>query len=76
MISPARFRRLASDFQWFHQGIGVFGGLTFFIGSIFFLWKDPIQLAGVWLFILGSFGMLIGSVGSFLVKWERHELDG
>lgn len=75
MISVERFRRLAADFQWLHQGIGIFGGLTFFVGSIFFLWKDPIQIIGVWLFIFGSFGMLIGNVGSFIVKYERHERD-
>lgn len=36
-MSTERFRRWAHDFAWFHQGIGVLGGLTFFVGSIFFL---------------------------------------
>ncbi|RCW43896.1 YrhK-like protein [Halopolyspora algeriensis] len=74
-MKAARFQRLATDFQWVHQGIGIFGSLTFFIGSIFFLWKDPLQLVGVWLFIIGSLGMLIGNVGAFIVKYGRHQLD-
>ncbi|MDN5872102.1 MAG: YrhK family protein [Nitrococcus sp.] len=49
-MSTERFRRLVNDFGWFHQGIGVLGGLLFFIGSILFLWKDPLQLIGIYLF--------------------------
>lgn len=74
-MNTDRFRRLAADFQWVHQGIGLLGGLTFFVGSIFFLWKDPLQLVGVWLFIIGSAGMLVGNLGSFVVKYERHQLN-
>lgn len=74
-ISPDRFRRIAADFQWIHQSIGLLGGLTFFVGSICFLFKDPIRLVGVWLFIIGSAGMLVGNLGAFLVKYERHKLD-
>lgn len=73
--SVERFRRLVTDFQWIHQGIGVLGGVTFFVGSIFFLYDGVVQLVGVWLFIIGSAGMMIGNVGSALVKYERHELN-
>ncbi|HET7329092.1 MAG TPA: YrhK family protein [Nocardioidaceae bacterium] len=73
-ISTSRFRQLINDFQWVHQGIGILGGVTFFVGSIFFLWEST-KVYGVWLFIVGSFGMLVGNLGSFLVKYERHELD-
>ncbi|HET7315572.1 YrhK family protein [Salinisphaera sp.] len=74
-MNTERFRRLATDFEWVHQGIGLLGGLTFFVGSIFFLYQDPLQIVGVWLFILGSFGMLVGNLGSFLVKYESHKLN-
>lgn len=74
-MNTATFRRLANDFAWVHQVIGLIGGLTFFVGSIFFLFKDPLQLVGVWLFIVGSLGMLVGNAGSFLLKYERHELN-
>lgn len=74
-MSTKRFRRWAHDFAWFHQGIGILGGLSFFIGSVLFLWKDPLQLIGVWLFIIGSFGMLIGNVGSFLFQYKSEELE-
>lgn len=30
---------------------------------------------GVWLFIVGSFGMLIGSLGEAVVRYERHRLN-
>lgn len=57
-------------FQWFHQTIGVLGGLTFFVGSIFFLYDDVWKKAGTWLFIIGSFGMLIGNIGSVIVRYR------
>lgn len=74
-MPTARFRRLASDFQWVHQGIGLLGGLTFFVGSILFLFDGALQRAGIWLFIIGSAGMLVGNAGSFIVKYERRELN-
>lgn len=74
-MNAKRFRRLSRDFAWLHQGIGVLGSVSFFVGSVFFLWDGGIQLAGVWLFIVGSFGMLIGNVGSFLVQLESAELE-
>jgi membrane-bound ClpP family serine protease len=73
-ISVQRVRRWVTDFQWVHQGIGVLGGVTFFVGSIFFLYAGALQLAGVVLFIIGSAGMMIGNLGSVIVKYERHEL--
>ncbi len=75
-MSLERFRKLVTAFQWLHQGIGVLGGVTFFVGSIFFLYDGTVQRAGVWLFIIGSAGMLIGNVGSAIVSYERHERDG
>ena len=44
-----------------HLGIGIFGNATFLAGSVLFLW-DHTHIVGVWLFIAGALGMLLGSV--------------
>ena len=61
------------DYQWIHIGLGLIGNLAFVVGSVFFLWPSTKQLA-LWLFIAGSCGMLVGSIGSAIVKYEhsRH----
>lgn len=60
-----------ADFPWIHLGIGIFGNVTFIVGSVFFLFPG-LQAAGIWLFIFGTFGMLLGSLGEVLVRYERH----
>ena len=60
------------DFRWIHIGLGLLGNLSFFIGSIFFLWASWMRV-GTWLFIGGSAGMLVGSIGSAIVNWEEQE---
>ncbi|MEX0921574.1 MAG: YrhK family protein [Rhodovibrionaceae bacterium] len=67
----AALRAVVRDYAWIHIGIGLFGNLLFFVGSVFFLWASW-QTAGVWLFILGSFAMLLGSLGEALARWERR----
>lgn len=62
---------LLRDFPWVHLGIGLFGNALFFAGSILFLWNGTMHLA-IWIFILGSFGMLIGSLGEVLVRVEKR----
>lgn len=57
-------------FRWIHMGLGLMGNAFFFIGSIFFLWEST-KTAGVWLFIIGSLGMLIDSIGSAVLKLEK-----
>lgn len=53
--------------------LGLLGNLGFFVGSILFLpsleqWKT----IGVWLFIVGSFFMLVGALGQLLVSlWSE-----
>lgn len=64
-------RETVHDFEWVHTLIGVFGNLTFFVGSIFFFW-DSWETAGVWLFVTGSLAMLVGAVGAALSRWERR----
>jgi hypothetical protein len=58
------------DYQWIHLGLGLIGNLAFVVGSVFFLWPSTKQPA-LWLFIVGSCGMLVGSIGSAIVKYEH-----
>ena len=58
---------LVRDYQWVHLSLGLLGNTSFFVGSVLFLFEQ-LKLAGVWLFIIGSAGMLIGSAGSAVVK--------
>jgi len=74
--------RLARNYAWIHTWLGIVGNACFFAGSIMFLYKGDIETAGIWLFILGSGGMLIGSLGqavTHLAKDKapatRHRLD-
>ncbi|WP_225741702.1 YrhK family protein [Halospina sp. K52047b] len=65
---------LVQDYSWVHLTLGLLGNLTFFIGSALFLPSlEAYKVLGVWLFIIGSFLMLIGSIGRFLVDiWEEE----
>lgn len=73
MASP--LRTLVMDFGWVHSGLGNFGNISFFVGSILFLPRfEAIQIWGVWLFIVGAFFMMIGSMGNLLIKiYEARE---
>ncbi|MDF9800699.1 hypothetical protein OKW21_005962 [Catalinimonas alkaloidigena] len=66
------FRTIFREYQWIHLSLGIIGNISFFVGSIFFLYES-LKDAGVWLFIIGSFGMLIGSLGSAIVKYEEKK---
>ncbi|MDY7103875.1 MAG: YrhK family protein [Actinomycetota bacterium] len=57
---------IARNYRWVHTIIGIIGNFSFLLGSVFFLWES-LKTAGVWLFIIGSAGMLVGSIGSALV---------
>jgi hypothetical protein len=65
-------RTLVCDYEWIHLAIGVLGNAAFLVGSILFLPQfDALQTTGVWLFIIGAFFMLVGSVGQFFVSLWR-----
>ncbi|MEX1080754.1 MAG: YrhK family protein [Halofilum sp. (in: g-proteobacteria)] len=70
-----RVGQLITEFRWVHTGLGLIGNLSFFVGSICFLWDGLVKDVGVWLFIVGAFGMLLGSLGEAVVKYERHRLN-
>lgn len=63
---PGPLRRLVHEYGWVHLSVGIAGNFTFFAGSICFLptFSDAVKTAGVWLFIVGSFLMLLGALGN------------
>lgn len=63
---------LLKRFEWVHTGLGILGNTLFFIGSVFFLY-EALKTAGIWLFIVGAGLMLVGSLGSGIVKiWQAE----
>lgn len=71
-------QRLVHDYEWVHIAVGIMGNLLFLVGSVLFLW-DSTKLTGVWLFIIGAGFMLVGAIGSAIVRLgpvqERVESD-
>lgn len=59
------------DFPWLHRVLGLTGNAAFFVGSILFF-SEALKTAGIWLFVIGSFFMLVGSAGEFLVRWAER----
>ncbi len=73
MATP--IKTLVRDYGWIHLSLGLTGNTLFFVGSVLFLpefdYLDPIP---VWIFIVGSFLMLIGALGQLLVRiYEKEE---
>ncbi len=64
-----------SDFPWVHLGLGLLGNAFFVIGSVMFFWES-VKTLGIWLFVFGSLGMLLGSVGELLVRIEKRRRGG
>lgn len=59
------------EFPWVHLGIGLVGNALFLVGSVLFFWDSVMTLA-IWMFVAGSLGMFLGSVGEILVRVEKH----
>lgn len=59
------------EFEWIHITIGIIGNTTLFIGSTLFYYEHPETIA-TWFFMGGSFLMLIGSIGSGLVRYTYN----
>ena len=64
-------QRLARDYEPLSTWLGLLGNACFFVGSVLFLWTGTLQTVGVWLFIVGSLGMLVESVAGAL----RRSID-
>lgn len=72
MKSPTHI--LLHDYGWIHLFLGLAGNIAFFIGSLFFLSDaEHYKTLGTWLFVFGSFFMLIGATGRLCVDLrDRH----
>ena len=62
---PHPIRAAARNFGWVHTMLGLIGNTAFLIGSILFFWEST-KTIGIWLFVVGAAGMLIGSAGEAL----------
>lgn len=61
------------EFPWLHLGVGLFGSAMFVVGSVLFFSKSVMTLA-IWMFVIGSLGMLLGSAGEHPARIENHRL--
>lgn len=59
-------------YDWIHTSLGIFGNVAFLIGSVCFL-AESTKTIGVWLFIAGAAGMLLGSIGEAVVTSSSDE---
>lgn len=72
--STSRVRRLEEHalravvrrYDWVHTSLGIVGNVAFLVGSVCFLF-DSAKTVGIWLFIVGAAGMLVGSIGQALI---------
>ncbi len=65
-------RRFTHDIPWVHMGVGLFGNAAFVVGSLFFL-SPTLTRIGTWLFVVASWGMLIGVIGEVLARYEAKQ---
>lgn len=69
-------RTLVIDYQHIHLGIGIFGNSLFVIGSVLFFDQfKSLHTLAVWLFVLGSAGMLLGGLGKAAKDLYEAEKD-
>ena len=59
-------------FPQVHLGIGILGNALFITGSVLFMLKQ--QNVGTWFFVIGSSGMLLGSLGEALRIMGKRRL--
>ena len=72
LLYVRHIRRYAHDIPWVHLAVGLFGNFAFVIGSLFFL-SPTLTRAGTWLFVVASWGMLIGVIGEVLARYEAKQ---
>lgn len=71
-------RTLVTDYQYIHLTIGILGNSLFFVGSVLFFDQfKSLHTLAVWLFTLGSGGMLVGALGKAAKDiYEAEKNDG
>lgn len=73
-VEEHALRALVRRYDWVHTSLGIFGNVAFLLGSVCFLFESW-KTVGVWLFIAGAAGMLVGSLGQALVGRQTVEQD-
>lgn len=74
VATRGRVRAFLRAFPQVHLGIGLVGNVAFVVGSVLFLFQD-LQTGATWLFIVGSTGLLVRSLGQALARHERTRLQ-
>jgi hypothetical protein len=74
-MSLVNVRTLVGKYGHIYTIVGITGNVLFVVGSILFFKEfDRFYTFGVWMFVLGSFCMLIGTLGTALGRlYERGE---
>ena len=63
----SRLETLVRDYDHVHHAIGIVGNTLFVAGSVLFFKRfEQWQTLAVWLFVIGSACMLVGSIGEAL----------
>jgi hypothetical protein len=65
-------QEVVQEYEWVHTSLGILGNVLFFVGSVLFLF-DSVHKWDIYTFIVGSLFMLVGSVGSAVVKSVRGD---
>lgn len=66
-------RTLVQDYEYVHTVMGIVGNLLFVVGSVlFFKTFEQYYALAVWMFVVGSAFMFIGSVGDALRRMWNH----
>ncbi|EFL10025.1 predicted protein [Streptomyces sp. AA4] len=73
--SDVNVKSFVREFPTIHLVVGVLGNVIFFVGSVLFL-SASTELLAIWLFIIGSLGMMLGAIGQAVYIHERHRLNG
>ena len=74
MLNPLRpcrkiLKAFFDDYAWVHITLGIIGNLIFFSGSLLLLLREELRHISIGLFVIGSFLMLIGTIGDALVHY-------
>jgi hypothetical protein len=74
-MSLVNVRTLVGEYGHIHTIVGITGNVLFVVGSVLFFKEfDRFYTFGVWMFVLGSFCMLIGTLDTALGRlYERGE---
>jgi uncharacterized membrane protein len=74
-MSLVNMGTLVQEYEHIHTTVGILGNVLFVVGSVLFFKEfDHYYTLAVWMFVIGSFCMLIGALGSGLGRlYKRRE---